>query len=138
MEQAFKSMMTQSPSGSFGSNSPFPFAMPPQAAPTKPSSYPYSEPKKDTSPWAATVDVSATEVEAAGASKEDDVAETPKTAKKFCMAFMFVVFFPLIIVEWKVRPSHVALACSAYIPVVVLFFSVLEFLAPLLVKKSRN
>ncbi|OEL20998.1 Protein TIC 40, chloroplastic [Dichanthelium oligosanthes] len=83
MQQAFKSMMTQSPSNSFGSNSPFPFAMPPQAAPTAPSSYPYSEPKKVTSPQVATVDVSATEVEAAGTSKEADVAETPKPSKKF-------------------------------------------------------
>ncbi|RCV33735.1 hypothetical protein SETIT_7G106100v2 [Setaria italica] len=85
MQQAFKSMMSQSPSNSFGSNSPFPFAMPPQAAPTAPSSYPYpySVPKKDTYPQAATVDVSATEVEAAGTSKEADVAETPKPSKKF-------------------------------------------------------
>ncbi|CAN6270116.1 unnamed protein product [Urochloa humidicola] len=90
MQQAFKSMMSQSPSNSFGSNSAFPFGMPPQAAPTAPSSYPFSpsnypfsEPKKETSPQAATVDVLATEVEAAGTSKEADVAETPKPAKKF-------------------------------------------------------
>ncbi|KAG2566351.1 protein TIC 40, chloroplastic-like [Panicum virgatum] len=83
MQQAFKSMMTQSPSNSFGSNSPFPFAMPPQAAPTAPSSYPYSQPKRDTSPQVATVDVLATEVEASGTPKEADVAETPKPSKKF-------------------------------------------------------
>ncbi|WVZ85745.1 hypothetical protein U9M48_032634 [Paspalum notatum var. saurae] len=83
MQQAFKSMMTQAPSNSFGSNSPFPFAMPPQAAPTAPINYPYSEPKKADSPQFATVDVSATEVEAAGTSKEEDVAETPKPSKKF-------------------------------------------------------
>ncbi|GJN02874.1 hypothetical protein PR202_ga20263 [Eleusine coracana subsp. coracana] len=68
MQQAFKSMMNQAPPNSFGSNSPFPFAMPQQAAPTAPSSYPYSysEPKKDIYKQAATVDVSATEVEVAG------------------------------------------------------------------------
>ncbi|KAF0893178.1 hypothetical protein E2562_023201 [Oryza meyeriana var. granulata] len=81
MQQAFKSMMTQAPPNTFGSNSPFPFAMPPQAAPTAPSSYPYSQPRKDTSPQAATVDVSATKVEATGTSEEADVAEKPK--KKF-------------------------------------------------------
>ncbi|XP_062225711.1 protein TIC 40, chloroplastic-like isoform X2 [Phragmites australis] len=83
MQQAFKSMMTQAPPNTFSSNSPFPFAMPPQAAPTAPSSYPYSEQKIDTSPQAATVDVSATEVEAAGTSEEADVAETSKPSKKF-------------------------------------------------------
>ncbi|CAN6235077.1 unnamed protein product [Urochloa humidicola] len=83
MQQAFKSMMSQSPSNSFGSNSPFPFGMPPQAAPTAPSSYPFSEPKKETFPQAVTVDVSATEVEAVGTPKEADVAETPKPSKKF-------------------------------------------------------
>ncbi|XP_062184379.1 protein TIC 40, chloroplastic-like isoform X2 [Phragmites australis] len=83
MQQAFKSMMTQAPPNTFGSNSPFPFAMPPQAAPTAPSGYPYSETKKDTSPQGATVDVSATEVEAIGTPKEADVAETSKPAKKF-------------------------------------------------------
>ncbi|KAF8714790.1 hypothetical protein HU200_027318 [Digitaria exilis] len=83
MEQAFKSMMSQSPSGSFGSNSPFPFSMPQQAAPTAPSSFPYFETKKDTSQQAATVDILATEVEATGESKEEDVTETPKPAKKF-------------------------------------------------------
>ncbi|CAL5031982.1 unnamed protein product [Urochloa decumbens] len=83
MQQAFKSMMSQSPSNSFGSNSPFPFGMPPQATPTAPSSYPFSVPKKETSPQAVTVDVSATEVEATGTSKEADVAETPKPSKKF-------------------------------------------------------
>uniref|UniRef100_J3LY49 Protein TIC 40, chloroplastic n=2 Tax=Oryza brachyantha TaxID=4533 RepID=J3LY49_ORYBR len=81
MQQAFKSMMTQAPPNTFGSNSPFPFAMPPQAAPTAPSSYPYSQPRKDTSPQAATVDVSATKVESTGTSEEADVAEKPK--KKF-------------------------------------------------------
>jgi len=91
MQQAFKSMMTQSPSNSFGSNSPFPFAMPPQAAPTAPSSYPYSQPKRDTSPQVATVDVLATEVEASGTPKEADVAETAKPSKKFGM-FYVVVF----------------------------------------------
>jgi len=94
MQQAFKSMMTQSPSNSFGSNSPFPFAMPPQAAPTAPSSYPYSQPKRDTSPQVATVDVLATEVEASGTPKEADVAETPKPSKKFgkvlCCSFSFL------------------------------------------------
>ncbi|CAD6260813.1 unnamed protein product [Miscanthus lutarioriparius] len=80
MEQAFKSMMTQAPPNSFGSNSPFPFSMPPQASPTAPSSFPYLEPKKDTSPQVLTVDVSAT---AAGTSKEVDVTETPEPSKKF-------------------------------------------------------
>nr|ACG37310.1 translocon Tic40 [Zea mays] len=83
MEQAFKSMMTQAPPNSFGSNSPFPFGMPPQASPTAPSSFSYLEPKKDTSPQVSTVDVSATEVDAAGTSKEVDVTETPKPSKKF-------------------------------------------------------
>ncbi|KAG8082087.1 hypothetical protein GUJ93_ZPchr0014g47097 [Zizania palustris] len=83
MQQAFKSMMTQAPPNTFGSNSPFPFAMPPQAAPAAPSSYPYSQPKRDTSPQAATVDVSATKVEAIGTSEEVDVAEKPKPSKKF-------------------------------------------------------
>ncbi|CAD6263621.1 unnamed protein product [Miscanthus lutarioriparius] len=83
MEQAFKSMMTQAPPNSFGSNSPFPFGMPPQASPTAPSTFPYLEPKKDTSPQVSTVDVSATEVEAAGTSKEVDVTETPEPSKKF-------------------------------------------------------
>ncbi|PWZ39556.1 hypothetical protein Zm00014a_022244 [Zea mays] len=46
MEQAFKSMMTQAPPNSFGSNSPFPFGMPPQASPTAPSSFSYLEPRK--------------------------------------------------------------------------------------------
>ncbi|KAL5215422.1 hypothetical protein ABZP36_006823 [Zizania latifolia] len=82
MQQAFKSMMTQAPPNTFGSNSPFPFAMPPQAAPAAPSSYPYSQPKRDTS-QAATVDVSATKVEAIGTSEEADVAEKPKPSKKF-------------------------------------------------------
>nr|CAE03131.3 OJ000114_01.12 [Oryza sativa Japonica Group] len=81
MQQAFKSMMTQAPPNTFGSNSPFPFAMPPQAAPAAPSSYPYSQPRKDTSPQSATVDVSATKVEATGTLEEADVAEQPK--KKF-------------------------------------------------------
>ncbi|KAL6885851.1 hypothetical protein ACP4OV_010112 [Aristida adscensionis] len=95
MQQAFKSMMSQAPPNTFGSNSPFPppntfgsnspfpFAMPPQPSPTTPSSYPYSEPRKDTSPQAATVDVSATEVEAAKTSEETDTAETSKPSKKF-------------------------------------------------------
>nr|ACG42966.1 translocon Tic40 [Zea mays] len=83
MQQAFKSMMTQSAPNSFGSNSPFPFSMPPQASPTAPSTYPYLEPKKDTSPHVSTVDVSANEVEATGTSKEVDVTETPKPSKKF-------------------------------------------------------
>ncbi|CAL5016884.1 unnamed protein product [Urochloa decumbens] len=83
VKQAFKSMMSQTPSNSFGSNSPFPFSMPPQATPTAPSSYPFSVPKKETSPQAVTVDVSATEVEATGTSKEADAAETPKPSKKF-------------------------------------------------------
>lgn len=83
MQQAFKSMMTQAPPNTFGSNSPFPFAMPPQAAPTAPSSYPYSEPTKDTSPKGATVDVLATEVEAAGTSEAANVVETSKPPKKF-------------------------------------------------------
>ncbi|KAK3142548.1 hypothetical protein QOZ80_4BG0348010 [Eleusine coracana subsp. coracana] len=85
MQQAFKSMMNQAPPNSFGSNSPFPFAMPQQAAPTAPSSYPYSypEPKKDIYKQAATVDVSATKVEVAGTSEEEDVAETSKPSKKF-------------------------------------------------------
>ncbi|TVU00296.1 hypothetical protein EJB05_54284 [Eragrostis curvula] len=82
MEQAFKSMMTQAPPNTFGSNSPFPFAMPQQAAPTMPSSYPFSEPKKATSKQSVTVDVSATEVEAAGTSEAAD-AETWKPSKKF-------------------------------------------------------
>ncbi|PWZ46036.1 Protein TIC 40, chloroplastic [Zea mays] len=83
MQQAFKSMMTQSAPNSFGSNSPFPFSMPPQASPTAPSTYPYLESKKDTSPHVSTVDVSATEVEATGTSKEVDVTEMPKPSKKF-------------------------------------------------------
>ncbi|TVU14412.1 hypothetical protein EJB05_37878 [Eragrostis curvula] len=82
MEQAFKSMMTQAQPNTFGSNSPFPFAMPQQAAPTMPSSYPFSEPKKATSKQSVTVDVSATEVEAAGTSEAAD-AETSKPSKKF-------------------------------------------------------
>lgn len=84
MQQAFKSMMTQAPPNSFGSNSPFPFAMPQQPPSTTPSSYPYSfsEPKKDTYKQAATVDVTATDVEAAGTSEEADVAETSKPSKK--------------------------------------------------------
>jgi len=57
--------------------------MPPQASPTAPSTYPYLEPKKDTSPHVSTVDVSANEVEATGTSKEVDVTETPKPSKKF-------------------------------------------------------
>ncbi|KAL5675905.1 hypothetical protein ACJX0J_012036, partial [Zea mays] len=83
MEQAFKSMMTQAPPNSFGSNSPFPFGMPPQASPTAPSSFSYLEPRKGTSPQVSTVDVSATEVDAAGTSKEVDVTETPKPSKNF-------------------------------------------------------
>ncbi|KAL6650574.1 hypothetical protein ACP70R_009499 [Stipagrostis hirtigluma subsp. patula] len=83
MQQAFKSMMTQAPPNTFGSNSPFPFGMPPQTAPTVPSSYPYSEPKKDTSSQAAAVDVLATEVEATKTSEETDVAEASKPSKKF-------------------------------------------------------
>ncbi|KAG8064585.1 hypothetical protein GUJ93_ZPchr0004g40144 [Zizania palustris] len=81
MQQALKSMMTQAPPNTFGSNSTFPFAMPPQAAPTAPS-YPYSQPKRDTS-QAATVDVSATKVEATGTSEEADVTEKSKPSKKF-------------------------------------------------------
>ncbi|KAL5226559.1 hypothetical protein ABZP36_014824 [Zizania latifolia] len=56
--------------------------MPPQAAPAAPSSYPYSQPKRDTS-QVATVDVSATKLEAIGTSEEADVAEKPKPSKKF-------------------------------------------------------
>ena len=119
MEQAFKSMMTQAPPNSFGSNSPFPFSMPPQASPTAPSSFPYLEPKKDTSPQVLTVDVSAT---AAGTSKEVDVTETPEPSKKFGMAFRLVDFLSLTILEWKVgtfrvqwHAQFVSYHCCAFI-----------------------
>jgi hypothetical protein len=85
MEQAFKSMMIQTPSNTFGSNLPFPFAMPQQSAPTTPSTYPYSEPKQNTYKQAATVDVSVTEVEVTDTSEEADVSEKEKLTKKFGM-----------------------------------------------------
>lgn len=116
MEQAFKSMMTQAPPNSFGSKSPFPFGMPPQASPTAPSSFPYFEPKKDTSPQVSTVDVSATEVEAAGTSKEVDVTETPEPSKKFGMAFRLVVCLSLTILDWKIGDfQFVSYHCFAFI-----------------------
>ncbi|KQJ82750.1 hypothetical protein BRADI_5g10800v3 [Brachypodium distachyon] len=83
MEQAFKSMMTQTPPNTFGTNSPFPFSMPPQAGSTAPSSYPYSGPRKNTSPNGTTVDVSATDVAATETSEVADVIETSKPSKKF-------------------------------------------------------
>jgi len=83
MEQAFKSMITQAPPNTFGANSPFPFSMPPQAGPTAPSSFPYSGPRKNTSPKGATVDVSATNVAATATSEAADVAGMSKPSKKF-------------------------------------------------------
>jgi hypothetical protein len=107
MEQAFKSMMNQSPSNAFGSNSPFPFAMPQQSAPTIPSSYPFSEPKKNAYKQAATVDVSATEVEATGTSEEADVAEKEKQSKKFGMDLYIYRPFPILMMrKWEARSFY--------------------------------
>ncbi|KAL5222085.1 hypothetical protein ABZP36_026798 [Zizania latifolia] len=65
--------------------------MPPQAAPAAPSSYPYSQPKRDTS-QVATVDVLATKLEAIGTSEEADVAEKPKPSKKFGIDLSYLGF----------------------------------------------
>lgn len=116
MEQAFKSMMTQATPNTFGANSPFPFSMPPQAGPTAPSSFPYSGPRKNTSPKGATVDVSATDVAATATSEAADVAETSKPSKKFGMTFHIRNCFLQLLLngEWALACAKLSITCLIY------------------------